>query len=308
MSNETIFILDQARIVEMAGERKDNLLKAIEAINEGRARVIDGVVRQAPGGSIIAHLPLKEIPYPGFEEALKIAQSTTIIAQSISTGIVLAAIVVQTKYLAEKLNKIQKISETISKDLHSQNIIFYMDKVSEYFGYLFTARMLLQDRSLADEIADIGSNLIVGMAVYRNKIFSFIDDLLVLAKDLDLTTPRHAELMVKFVNDLLGILPFGIHMEHLLSARLGKLRLSENILRDGAESYRTAISYYKVFLNNWHIDLLKGQLGDRQSAYIAIEPQAKELFDANYEENLLALPMGQKMALTAPFSRLDEEN
>ena len=294
MLEEALWIIDEARILEKPG--------LSEAMKNGQAALRDGVAYWAEGTGktgIIAHLPFKKVAFTSVEEALKAAQATTVVAASVSTCIVLAAIAVQTRYLADKLDKVQETVEIISKEVHTQNMIYYMDKASEYFGHLGFARGLLGDRDLAHEISDIGAGLLVDMAVQRNKILSLLDNIIRLAQNSNLATLKHAELIVGFAIMILGILPFGIHLEYLLSARLGKLQLAEHILMDGASRYKLTAGVYKNLLNTWHAAFLKGELDDRKEVYLQIEAQAKDLFKANYEEALLQLPLGKRVA---PFS------
>lgn len=238
-------------------------------------------------------------PARGLQAALKGAQATTGIAfAAASTTIILAAIIVQTRYLASKLDKIQVTIDLISQDIHSQNILFYMDKISDYFGAVEAARSWLFDRDLADEIRDVAIPLLAELVSKRNQLLSFIDNILDLAKTPALSA-RHFDLIVNFVRMMLDLIPKGIHVEYLLSARIGKIGLAEQILWDGGERHKTALDVYRDFLNNLHRDFVMGVIGDRVETYQVIEHQAEALFASEENQLLLSIPW-PRVALGRP--------
>ncbi|MCK9619130.1 MAG: hypothetical protein M0R47_01195 [Methylobacter sp.] len=286
MFQNKIWVVDEAKLYP----------KLIKAISEGKAVIHDGVAYWAEGSGqtgVIQHLPFKETVVQNVEEALKMAQATTVIATAVSTGIILAAIVVQTRYLAAKLDKIQETVDVIAKDIHAQNIIFYMDKIAEYVGNVEVARSLLKDRSLAEEIHELAYPLLTTLASKRNQVMSFVDNILSLAKTSPDVSPRHYELIVNFAQMMLDIMPVGIHIEYLLTSRIGKPRLAEHLLLDGAEQFNGALGVYKNFMNELHRDLVKGQIGNRKSVYQAIESRAMQLIKSEENKILLSLPTGR---------------
>lgn len=267
----------------------------IEAYRKGKAAIHDGVAYWAQGSGnkgIIQHLPFKEASFLNISEALKAAQMTTVIASAVSTTIILGAIIIQTRYLAEKLDKIQKTVDLISQDLHSHSILFYMDKISDYFGSIETARVLLKDRSLSEEIRDIAVLLLTSLSNNRNKLLSFIDSILSLAKTPAISQ-RHFELIVNFVQMMLETIPMGIHLEYLLSARVGKIQLAEQILLDGAERYEIVINCYRSFLNQLYKESVHGIIGDKAIVFKEIENRALNLLKKNEYKLLLSLPTGR---------------
>ena len=172
-----------------------------QALINGQAVIRDGVAYWQKGSGyngIIQHLPFKEIDVKSMEHVKEIAQltaSTAAVSAAISTGVILAALVVQTKYLANKLDSIQETVDQISKDIDSQNIIYYMDKISEYIGGVEVARTLLSNRDIANEIKEVSYPLLVDLATKRNHNLSFIDNILNLAKSKDAFTKKYYELI-----------------------------------------------------------------------------------------------------------------
>lgn len=286
MLQEKIWIVDEAKLYPTL----------TQAISDGKAVIHDGVAYWAEGSGktgVIQHLPFKETAFQNVEEALKIAQTTATIATAVSTGIILAAIVVQTKYLAIKLNKIQETVDVISQDVHAQSIVFYMDKITEYVGHIEAARTLLKDRSLADEIRELAIPLLTTLAGKRNQVLSFLDNILGLAKSSKDVTPKHFELITNFAQMMLELMPFGIHVEYLLSSRIGKLRLAEQILIDGSERFHVALEVFRSFMNELHRELVRGRIGERVGTYQSIEGRATQLFHSEQNKFLLSLPTGR---------------
>lgn len=288
---EKIWILDESKFYKTL----------VGALTEGKAVIHDGVAYWSKGSGktgVIQHLPFKEAAYKSAEEAIKAAQMTTVIATAASTCVILGALIVQTKYLAAKLDKIQETVDEISKDVHSQNIIYYMDKISDYIGGIEFARTLLRDRTLAGEIREVAYPLLAQVAAKRNHVLSFIDNILNLAGNQQNLTARHYELIINFAHMMIEIMPMGIHTEYLLAARVGKPRLAEQVLLDGSNRYESALSVYKNFMNEQHNALVRGTIGDRAKVYQGIEPKVKALLNSTESKLLLTLPAG-RMALEA---------
>ena len=288
---EKIWVLDESKLNETL----------VDALTKGKAVLHDGVAYWAEGSGktgVIQHLPFKEAAYKSTEEALKAAQMTTVIATAASTCVILGALIIQTKYLAAKLDKLQETVDEISKDVHAQNVIYYMDKITDYIGGIEFARTLLRDRTLAGEISEVAYPLLAQVAAKRNHVLSFIDNILNLASNQRDITERHYELIVNFAHIMMEIMPMGIHTEYLLTARVGKPRLAEQILLDGAHRYESAMFVYKSFMNKQHKALVRGTIGDRARVYQSIERKVEALVTSTENKLLLTLPTG-RMALDA---------
>ncbi|MFM9587761.1 hypothetical protein ACKI11_49675, partial [Streptomyces caniscabiei] len=67
--------------------------------------------------------------------------------------------------------------DVISSDIDAQNILFYLEKMSKYFGTIESARVLLLDKSLVSETQDIAASLISTLSIQRNEVLSLIDNL-----------------------------------------------------------------------------------------------------------------------------------
>lgn len=295
--NATVELLEKIWVVDEAALSE----KLLKALAEGKAVIHDGVAYWAEGSGqtgIIQHLPFKETLAKSAEEAIKAAQMTTVMAAAASTCIILGALIVQTKYLAAKLDKIQDTVDEISRDLHAQNIVYYMDKTTDYIGGIEVARTLLSDRGLADEIKEVAYPLLASVAAKRNHALSFIDNILNLARSTNELTNKHYELVINFAHMMMEIMPLGMHTEYLLASRVGKPRLAEQILLDGAKRYEGAMNLYKGFLNEQHRALIRGSIGDKAEIFHRIEHKAEQLIGSQENRLLLSLPSG-RIALAA---------
>lgn len=289
---EKIWVLDEAAFSKAL----------IDALAAGKAVIHDGVAYYAAGSGktgVIQHLPFKETMFKSAEEALKAAQMTTVMATAASTCVILGALIIQTKYLAVKLDKIQNTVDEIAKELHTQNIVYYMDKVTDYIGSIEVARTLLKDRSLGSEIKELAFPLLASAAAKRNHTMSFIDNILALAQNSNELSSKHYELVVNFAHMMLEIMPLGIHTEYLLTARVGKPMLAELILEDGAERYKGAMQHYKGFLNAQHRELIRGNMSDKTVVLQRIEDKARQLIQSQENQLLLTLPYGRMATLEA---------
>lgn len=295
--NATVELLEKIWVVDEAALSE----KLLKALTEGKAVIHDGVAYWAEGSGqtgIIQHLPFKQTLVKSAEEAIKAAQMTTVMATAASTCIILGALIIQTKYLAAKLDKIQDTVDKISRDLHAQNIVYYMDKTTDYIGGIEVARTLLSDRGLASEIKEIAYPLLASVAAKRNHALSFIDNILNLARNTDELTNKHYELVINFAHMMMEIIPLGMHTEYLLASRVGKPRLAEQILLDGANRYEGAMNLYKGFLNEQHRALIRGSIGDKAEIFHRIEHKAEQLIGSQENRLLLSLPTG-RIALEA---------
>lgn len=287
---DKIWIVDESKLNE---ELKKALL-------EGKAVVHDGVAYWAKGSGktgVIQHLPFKETSFKNIEDALKMAQTTTLFATAISTGIILAAIAIQTAYLSKKLDIIQATADLIAKDLHSHQIAFYTDKVSEYVGNLQLVQILLNNRKTNDtsydfsEIYDIATPLLVATTTSRNKMMSFMDNIFGYASSSQENSGRNFELILRFVQSILELIPYGLQAECVLYARIGKLGLSEQIRLDGISSYEQSLLNYKTVLGELWEMRRRGKLesNDKKEPFEKIENSASEWLRSDINVNFLAL-------------------
>lgn len=278
---EKIWIVDESRLGETF----------ISAYKNGQVAIHDGVAYWAAGSGkvgIIEHLPLKEAFFDTTEQALQVAQTTIVLTAVASTTLILGAIIAQTKYLSRKIEKLQETADLLSKDIHTNNILFYIDQATSYCGELETARLLVSDRSISEEIKEIASSSISNLISKRNKILLVIENILNIAEAEQLSN-RHLELVLNFAHAALDIIPKGIHIEYILSSRTTSPKLAELIIIDGEKKYTNALTSYKNHLNRMHKSILQGTIGEKLEIFKRIESDAKNLINSKNNKLLLSL-------------------
>lgn len=257
----------------------------LEALQNGKAVLRDGVAywtEQAEKSGIAQHMPLKQIPFnpesiTELKQLVQMAQATQLAAIGLSTGIVVGAIVVQTLYLAKKIDKLQQSIDVISADIHAQNVIFYMEKLSRYFGVVESARVLLLDKALVEETKDVAASLLAQLACERNEVLSLIDNLLSFADEL---TDRHLEQVLDFITLMMDILPKAIYIESQLCDRYGKFRLAEHLMRENAQRYRATLEEYRQWCNRKAKQAISGKANPEALAFHNKKTELSELFNS----------------------------
>lgn len=275
--------------------------EVINGLNNGTANIYDGVVywaKNSGNNGIIQHLPFKEFAIDKTNDVMSLTksiqalQATTTAAIGLSTCVILGALIIQTQYLAAKIDKLQETIDSVSVDVHSQNIIYYMDKISSYFGAIESARVLLLDRSIKEEIKDIAVSLLANIGCKRNELFSFLDNILLIAH---IVSPRHYELIVDFVHLVLDILPKAIYIEKELYARIDKINSAEFIFQESRNRYMALLTMYKSWCNQQYKDAVDNKLpASYGNAFLQREQKVSTLFKSTENSLLLSLQTASK--------------
>ncbi|WP_199155354.1 hypothetical protein [Chromobacterium sp. ASV23] len=267
--------------------------EVLEGLNSGTMRVSTsrGNVYWAKGSGhtgIVQQLPFEPVNIEDPSNLLQSAQALqkgAVMATAIGTGVILAAIVIQTAYLAKKLNKLQSTVDRISQDIHSQNIIFYMEKITHYFGQVEAARDYLASPDAHEEVRDIAPVILADMATERAQLMLFINNIMELAKNSDHISQEHYTLIIDFVAMAMDLIPKGLFIEKELYVYAEKFVLAEQISTQGIKRYMALIQEYKDWCNNQFRLALKG---DKRAALLTERDQTlKALFQS--EENRLLL-------------------
>lgn len=270
-----------------------NVYKEVKsALETGHAIIRDGVAywHSTSGKTGIAqHLPLKEVVLDTasigeIKQLMQMAQTTQLAAVGLSTGVIVGAMVMQTMYLAQKIDKLQQSMDLISEDVHAQNVIFYMGKLSRYFGVVESARVLLLDKALVEETHDVAANLQAQMGNERNEVLSFIDNLLSYADKL---SDRHLEHVLDFINIMLDLVPKAIYIESQLCDRYRKFRLAEHLMRENSRRYATTLEHYRQWCNGKVKDSISGRADPQALAFTRKQDDLRLLFKS--EDNGLLL-------------------
>ena len=208
----------------------------------------------------------------------------------LSSVVVVGAIVVQTQYLGRKLDAIQDTVDEIAQTQHEQNLVFYMDKIGDYMGYVEYARSLLEDRAMATEIREVATPLLAHLGSKRNHIASLVDNIAGYVKNSagERSESKHFKLMLDFIHMLVDILPGALHAEHLLAARIGKPALAQSILWSGAQKYEQVLGSYRGLMNQLNREMVAGALGQQgERVFMEYKPKLLELMQSPVNQMLL---------------------
>ncbi|WP_196584569.1 hypothetical protein [Aliivibrio fischeri] len=279
---ETVFTFDWDKVYSTVQQ----------GLQDGSVILRDGVAywSEASGKSgIVQHMPLKEMLYDPekLNDISKLIQSThatQMAAIGLSTTIIVGAIVVQTMYLAKKIDKLQETMDLISSDIKAQNVMFYMEKISKYFGAIESARVLLLDKSYVSETEDIAANLITQLSIERNEVLSLIDNLISFADQL---TDHHLKQMLDFITMILDIMPKAIYLESQLCDRYGKFKLSEHLMRENTKRYNTSLQLYRSWCNEKAKAAIRGDTNSIALPFHEKKDELKDLFNCKHNQDLL---------------------
>ncbi|MBB1370641.1 hypothetical protein [Pseudoalteromonas sp. SR45-4] len=262
--------------------------EVIEGLHRGTMRLRDGVAVSNKG--VEQWLPLVEKTIESSEglgsilKQIQSAQTIQLAATGLSTGLLLGAIVAQTKYLANKIDKLQDQIDLVSQDVHSQNVIYFMSQLSEYFGLIESARVLLLDKALVEESHEIAVQYMAQLAVKRNELLSLIDNLV---GYVDSASAQHAKLMFDFVNMMMDLLPKTICLESQLYERFGKYKMADHILETSSKNYNLILSNYKTWCNTKAREVISGQTPQHAQLINNQKGLLKQLFDSEINKAIL---------------------
>lgn len=279
--------------------------EVIEGLEKGTIWLRDGLAISNKG--VEQWLPLIEKTVDsteGIGTILKQVQSSQAIqlaATGLSTGLILGAVVAQTMYLANKIDKLQDQIDLVSQDVHSQNVLYFMGKLSEYFGLIESARVLLLDKALVEESQGIAEQYMAQLAAKRNELLSLIDNLI---DYVDTASERHAKLMFDFVNMMMDLLPKTISLETQLYERYGKYKMADHILATSAKRYTNILANYKTWCNSKVQDVISGNAPQHIQLMNDKEDLLKELFNSEINQAILTANMRKNLEY-APASNSD---
>ena len=224
------------------------------------------------------------------------AHATQMAVIGISTGIIVGAIVLQTVYLSKKLDKLQQTVDLISQDINSQNVLFFMEKMSEYFGVVESARVLMLDVDLVEETRDIANSLVMNLSIKRNELMSLIDNLISYA---DQVSDKHLQQMLDFITMMLDIFPKAIYIESQLCDRYGKFKYAQHLMVENNKRYNKTLSLYRGWCNTKAQSAIRGESDPNALAFHDKKDELKMLFASEINQSLLQDLTAPKLQLPA---------
>ncbi len=265
--------------------------ETLEKLSTGQGRILNGVARDVfDGNKIIQHMPFTKVSIQQSGDLIKTAQlvqsaqAAITSAIAISTAVTVGAIVVSTMYLANKIDKLQEKMDLLHKEINDQNILFYLEKVTIYFGTVESLRQLILNSDVVAENKDIINNVLSELLIIRNQTLSFIDNIIYLS---DRFSPGHKNLVLDFINLSLELIPKGLFIESQTAYKLDRFHLGDNIKEVGRAKYNNVLNKYKDWGNKQYKSIVKGESNSGTQGLLKNIDNIKSILHS--EENKLLL-------------------
>lgn len=282
--------------------------KLIEAIKNNQVIFRDGVAYWKKGlkaSGIIQHIPLKEVSAVTSETFVKTLgslqstlQGTIVAAQAISSATLMIAIVVQTQILSKKIEAVRSSVLQVSQAVNEQNILFYTDKASEYLSVVHNLKLILESNENIQVIESLANTILANSMQLKNHLSFFILNLLNLIKSEQIKDKQHAGLILNFIQQMMEILPVGMHLEHLVSHRLGQYELSQTLIKDSHKKYSILLDDYKSYLNSTNNRMKLSQSEAESLSYFnKIKQPALDLISNHIHIELLEKPANEQLSI-----------
>lgn len=283
--------------------------KLIEAIKNNQVIFRDGVAYWKKGlkaSGIIQHIPLKEVSTVTSETFVKTLgslqstlQGTIVAAQAISSATLMIAVVVQTQILSKKIEAVRSSVLQVSQTINEQNILFYTDKASEYLSVVHNLKLILEANENIQVIESLANTTLANSMQLKNHLSFFMLNLLNLIKLEQIKDKQHAGLVLNFIQQMMEILPVGMHLEHLVSHRLGQYELSQTLIKDSHNKYSILLEDYRGYLNstNNRIKLSKVE-AENLSYFNKIKRPALDLISNQIHVELLEKPAREQLSIS----------
>lgn len=279
----------------------------LEAIENNQVIFRDGVAywkRGLENVGIIQHIPLKEVSTVGIETFVQglsslqsTLQTTIVAAQAISSATLMVAMVIQTQILSKKIEAVQQCVLKVSQDIKEQNILFYTDKTSEYLALLQSFKLLLDNRTPLTIVNQLANNTLSSSIQLKNHLISFIGNLLSLVQSKKISSQQHIELIMQFIQQMMEVLPIGMHLEFVLSHRLHQNEFSQVLIEDSNHQYSGLMNQYRNYLNEISNDLKEFRIKQEQVPFFEkIRLPAKTLIQSSIYVELLENPAKERLS------------
>ena len=253
---------------------------------------------------IIQHIPLKEVSSVSMESFVQglgslqsTLQSTIAIAQTISTASLMVAMVIQTQILAKKIDAVQQRVLAVSNQIKEQNILFYTEKTTEYLGLLRTFKLLLNNNIELKDVNELANNTLASSILLRNHLVCFMENLFFQVQHKKISSPEHVGQILQFIQQMMELLPVGMHLEFILSHRLDQKEFSQVLIEECHTQYSNLQLNYRGYLNEINNGLREYRIKNTEVPFFEqIKIPAKQLLESSLYSELLKKPSMEKLS------------
>lgn len=279
--NENLFIIDWAKVRP----------ETIALLESGKAKIFNGVARNIQDGyQIVQHMPFEQVNFPQKSSLLdiaKIIQSSQVAMSSmvaLSSIATIGSVIISTAYLSHKLNNIQKTINTLQQEIYGQNLIYYIDKITSYFGAVEATRELLNNDNIIIENSDLVIMKISELSNLRNQLISFLDNLITMSDNF---TIDHKSMAIDFINMTFDLIPKAVFIESQAAYKIERFYLGDSIRECAQLKYDQSIQNYREWANNKYHSILKGDVDSNTMVFENKFGEIKSLISS--EENKILL-------------------
>lgn len=278
-------------LFRVAWEKVDPEL--IDGYLSGMYRMYNGVLRNSANhNEILKHLPLEPFDLPERMEPERILATAQQLASAkmavgsmvaVSTAAIIGVVVVSTMYLAHRLEQLNKSIAAVQKELHDQNVLFYIDKLTAYTGNILTLWQLARNRAALQANPELVLHLLAEANISRNRLLSLVGLLLQAMNDF---SPAHKALVIDFVNMSLDLIPKGAVIESQTAYMLERFELGDMIRLETATMHKACIDNYQQWFQLSLKEVVAGK-GSQHQPLLAKRDSVRALVCS--EENQLIL-------------------
>jgi len=243
-------------------------LDVLNKINSGEYIISNsgGVVRDI-SGKIVKYIPLKEVVCENSvntQQLISSFQSSLAISSAVSTGIILGAIIVSTKLILNKLNKIEELAEQILQEIYDQNRFQYFLELKDYIA----VGVSLRDLSFVlEENKDLALIKLNAISIKRQGVLIVSLERIM---QLDKLTPTHQEIVLNFLHQAINLLPKLFYLERDVAIGLGRLKYAKILEKNFIYEYLKLNNKYKKLLNDKYHYFLKGNYSSNSNNLLSI--------------------------------------
>lgn len=258
----------------------------------------NGVVQWATGsGSTgnVAYLPLIPISpeeLASAEQLLQVghavngAKMAAVTATAVGTAVVVVAVVVATAYLAGKIDKVERSVKSVALTVGQQDQREYLRHMSDYTGAIKAAVELLHSHASQDEIARLAEFRIDKLAESRHQLLLFIRSLPQLVSSSAHTTEVQYDLALRFMVEMLDLIPSALVVERELCLAANKPGLAKSRGDHAAPQFRQALAEFRKWCEEQYQQLALGK-GGFPEVLLAQRPALNALFNSPVHDLLL---------------------
>lgn len=281
----------QETLYRMAFEKIPEVISGIES---GEYQIFNGILRRSDNFEIVKHIPLEPIDIidpKKIDDLLEMAKHTqklqiaTTGLVAISTVAIMGTVVVATAYLGKKIDALQSQIAKVQQELQDQNILFYAEKVSRYFGQIEALREICSDQLAIKENNDYVVSLLAQSVSERNQLLAFMTTIL---HTIDRFSIEHKATAIDFITSSLFVLPKGTFIESQSAYKIERFSLGNNYRKAMTEKYNIILDTYKKWANNNYKRIVSGEYNQQLSNMLY--PKLEDIKQLVYsEENHLIL-------------------